>query len=84
MGINSDSSKEEESFISSDDGNNDGSSIDWTEINSIDENDIDDFEEVCRELEEHGWSKGKKLYLEQDEDYCVMNGDIDEPFYWIP
>ena len=46
MGINSDSSKEEESFISSDDGNNDGSSIDWTEINSIDENDIDDFEEV--------------------------------------
>ena len=46
MGINSDSSKEEESFISSDDGSEDGSSIDWTEINSIDENDIDDFEEV--------------------------------------
>ena len=46
MGINSDSSKEEESFISSDDGSENGSSIDWTEINSIDENDIDDFEEV--------------------------------------
>ena len=46
MGINSDSSKEEESFISSDDGNNDGSSINWTEINSNDENEIDDLAEV--------------------------------------
>ena len=36
MGINQDSSQEDESFISSDDGNNDGSSINWSEINSTD------------------------------------------------
>ena len=46
MGINQDSSQEDESFISSDDGNNDGSSINWTEINSNDENEIDDLAEV--------------------------------------
>ena len=42
MGINQDSSQEDESFISSDDGNNDGSSINWSEINSTDENEIDE------------------------------------------
>ena len=46
MGINQDSSQEDESFISSDDGNNDGSSINWSEINSTDENEIDDLAEV--------------------------------------
>ncbi|MBT16553.1 MAG: hypothetical protein CMO59_11305 [Verrucomicrobiales bacterium] len=46
MGINQDSSQEDESFISSDDGNKDGSSINWTEINFTDENEIDDLAEV--------------------------------------
>ena len=56
----------------------------WKVHKRFEYEECDDFEEVCKDLEENGWAKGKKLHLEHDKIYSAMNLHIDDPFFWIP